>query len=64
MEAPTGYHLKVYELCKDVGSHGFGEIVIHYETLKDGVLRVDLIAGKKYRFHIKQETKFDKYNVL
>jgi len=53
----TGYHEKAIELATDLVNHGFGELKIKVETLKDGhKTKVVVECGKTFVFFVKKET--------
>jgi hypothetical protein len=53
----TGYHLKAQELATELVNHGFGELTIKVETLKDGSKsKVMISCGKSFVYFVKRET--------
>ena len=53
--APTGYHLQVVEIMKELVDHGYGEFTFKVNSgFKDDKTRVDILSGKNYIFFVKR----------
>ena len=64
MEAMTGYHEKIVELSSQLVDHGWGELYIKVESLKDNGVKVQIRSGKHYVFFIKKNIRIDEKQIF
>lgn len=63
-ECLTGYHKKMIELTSDLVNHGWGDLIIHAESLKDNAVKIEIRCGKQYVFFVKKDIYIDESKLL
>ena len=56
MVEPTGYYLQAGKLIANMVEHGWGEMTVRVESLKDGTVKVVLVCGLSHVHFIKKNT--------
>ena len=60
---PTGYHLIVDQLTKNIVNHGWGELTFKVSSMKDFKVHVIVTSGLSHHFIIEKDILQDK-NIL
>lgn len=55
MQTLTGPHDRINSLVDDLVNHGWGELTIKVQSLKDATIRVDIFCGRQYVSFIKKD---------